>query len=96
MISGIAHLTAEAHVHCMYLGPGGRIGYHQASLPQLFLVVQGEGWVRGESPERVSIAAGRAAFWEKGEWHESGTATGMTAIVIESGTLSPAEFMSAG
>jgi len=52
-------------------------------MPQLFLVVQGEGWVRGESPETRSITTGYAAFWEKDEWHESGTESGMTAIVIE-------------
>jgi len=50
----------------------------------LFLVVQGEGWVSGESDKRVFIKTGEAAYWEKGEWHESGTESGITAIIIES------------
>ena len=49
----------------------------------LFLVVQGEGWVHGEESDRTRIRAYQAAYWEKGEWHESGTETGMTAIIIE-------------
>ena len=83
VISRIAHLFDEAVLNCAYLEANGVIGYHQAVIPQLFLVVQGEGWVRGESPERTSIQAGQAAYWEKGEWHESGTEMGMMAIIIE-------------
>ena len=82
-ISNVVHLVGEAVVNCAYLEVNGVIGYHQAAVPQLFLVVQGEGWVRGEAPERNPIKAGQAAYWEKGEWHESGTETGMTAIIIE-------------
>jgi len=86
VISRIAHLLDEAVVNCAYLERDGVIGFHQATIPQLFLVVQGDGWVRSESPERISIRAGQAAHWEKGEWHESGTETetGMTAIILES------------
>jgi quercetin dioxygenase-like cupin family protein len=93
--SKIARLTADAWVSCMHIGPGGVIGYHRATMPQLFLVVQGEGWVRGESPEQHAITVGRAAYWEEDEWHESGTESGMTAVVIEveSETFDPAEFM---
>jgi hypothetical protein len=55
--------------------------------------VPGEGWVRGESSAKISIEAGQAAYWEKGEWHESGTETAMIAIVIESANLDPARRM---
>lgn len=92
-ISKVAHLFDEAVVNCAYLKAGGVIGYHQATISQLFLVVRGEGWVRGESAEQSSIQAGQAAFWEKGEWHESGTETGMTAIIIEGSKFDPAEQM---
>ncbi|WP_245752285.1 cupin domain-containing protein [Planifilum fulgidum] len=57
---------------------------------QLFLVVSGSGRVRGEASDRVPIRAGEAVFWEAGEGHESGTETGMTAIVIEGSVLNPA------
>jgi quercetin dioxygenase-like cupin family protein len=82
-ISNVVHLPEEAVIHCAYLEPNGMIGYHQTPIPQLFLVVQGEGWVRGESPGRIAIRAGQAAYWEKDEWHEAGTEIGMTAVIIE-------------
>jgi hypothetical protein len=95
ILSRVARLTVGATVVCMHLGPGGVVGWHPASAPQLFLAVQGEGWVRGEAPERVPIRPGLAAFWEKGEWHETTTEAGLTAVVIESESLDPAEFMPA-
>ncbi len=91
--SRLAHLTTEARLSCMYLGEGGLIGDHPATTPQLLLVVQGEGWVRGEARQRVPIRPGLAAFWEAGEWHETGTDTGMTAIVVEADRLDPMVFM---
>ena len=77
-------------VSCMHIAPQGVIGFHQATIDQLFLVVQGEGWVRGEEEKRTQIRAGTAAFWTAGEWHESGSETGMMAIIIEAENLDPA------
>lgn len=93
IISKILHLDDEAVISSLYLQPQGRVGYHQAVTPQLFLIVQGEGWVRGEADQKFSIKAGQAAFWEMGEWHQSGTETGMTAVMIESASMDPAQFM---
>jgi quercetin dioxygenase-like cupin family protein len=92
-ISRVVHLFDEAVVNCAYLDANGVVGYHQATIPQLFLVVQGQGWVRGESPKRTLIKAGQAAYWQKGEWHESGTETGMTVIIIEGVNFDPAKRM---
>ena len=92
-LSRVVRLANEAQIVCMYLGPKGLVGFHQATVRQLFLVVDGSGWVRGEAPERVPIAARQAAFWEAGEWHEAGSETGLTAIVIESEALDPEQFM---
>ena len=83
VISRIVRLFDEAVVNCAYLEANGVIGFHQAVIPQLFLVMQGEGWVRSSSPERTTIQAGQAVYWGKGEWHESGTEMGMIAIIIE-------------
>ncbi len=93
-ISRVAHLFREAVVGCAYLSSEGTIGYHQAAIPQLFLVVRGKGWVRGEESDRTPIQEGQAAYWEQGEWHESGTDLGMTAIIIEAVNFDPAELMS--
>jgi quercetin dioxygenase-like cupin family protein len=90
VISRVARAAGSAQIGCMHLSENGLVGYHQAVVPQLFLVLQGEGWVTGEDRKKVPIKAGQAAFWTAGEWHESGTETGMTAIVIESEQLDPA------
>lgn len=86
VIARLAH-PAGLHVACMYLGPGDLVGHHPASTAQLFIVVQGQGWVQGEDRQRVPIETGEAVFWEPGERHGAGTETGMTAIVVEGDVL---------
>jgi hypothetical protein len=93
VMSKVVHLTAEARVSCAHLGPNGKIGNHQTVVPQLLLVVQGAGWVRGEAADRIPIAVGHAVYWGQDEWHETITDTGLTAIVIEGESLDPADFM---
>jgi hypothetical protein len=83
VISKIVHLFEGAVIQCAHLGINGVIGYHQTTVHQLFLVVQGAGWVRGVAPDRTPITACQAAYWEKDEWHESGSESGMTVILIE-------------
>jgi quercetin dioxygenase-like cupin family protein len=92
-ISGIVRTQQPLQIGRMEFAPGGLCGYHQADPAQLFLVVEGSGWVRGASDERHAIAAGQAAFWEAGEYHESGSETGMVAMVIEGEVLDPAQFL---
>jgi len=79
-------------VGCMYIEKGGHIGIHEATKPQLFMVVEGEGWVQGREKEKINISKGEAAFWEKGEIHTAGTDTGLTAITIE-GTIDPEVYL---
>ena len=69
------------------LGPGGVVGRHPAVAAQLFVVVSGTGWVSGSDGDRVPIRAGEAVAWEPGEEHESGSDEGMTALVVEAGSL---------
>jgi quercetin dioxygenase-like cupin family protein len=98
-ITPIARPGGFVQVGCMRLAAGGVVGMHPATIPQLFLVVAGEGWVRVSagtgSGERVPIQAGQAAFWEAGEEHESGTEAdvGMTAMVVEADQLDPGQYM---
>lgn len=92
-ISRILQTPGPVHIGCIHLGAGGVVGYHPAVVPQLFLVVSGEGWVCGEEGERVLISAGQAAFWTAGEGHESGTETGMAALIIEGEGLEPERYM---
>jgi hypothetical protein len=93
VMSKVVHLAAEARVSCAHLGPDGRIGHHLAVVPQLMLVMQGAGWVRGEAADRIPLAVGHAVYWEQDEWHETTTDRGLMAIVIESKALDPADFM---
>ena len=92
VISRLFH-SGELHVGCMRLGPGGLIGMHPASVPQLLAVVEGEGWIRGADGDRTPISAGGAVFWSRGEMHETGTDSGLVAIVIETAALVEGEAM---
>jgi hypothetical protein len=99
VMTRIAHITgdrkgiADFFIGCMHIGAGGIVGYHQAATPQLFLVVAGIGWVRGEEETRRPIAPFEAAFWQHGEWHEAGSEAGMTVFVIEGERVDPARFL---
>lgn len=92
-MSRIGQYNGEFHIGCMHLEEGGLVGRHDAVVNQLFLVITGEGWVSDASGTKTSIKSGEAAFWVKGENHESGTKTGMVAMVIEGEKLDPEAFM---
>ncbi|HEU4964123.1 MAG TPA: hypothetical protein VFV52_09780 [Bacilli bacterium] len=51
-------MRGSLSVVCMHVAPGGCIGYHPAATKQLFLIMQGEGWVRGEEETRTPLQAG--------------------------------------
>lgn len=93
IMSRIIQLNGTAHIGCMYLEADGVVGYHQAVTPQVLLIIAGEGKVRGENNEYIKVQAGDAVFWQNGEWHETITSHGLTAMVIESEDISPSLFM---
>ncbi len=70
-------------VDVVRLAPGGTVGRHPTRLWQLFLVVEGTGWVSGADDVRRPVAAGGAALWEPGEEHASGTDHGLLAVVVQ-------------
>ena len=63
--------------------PGGRLARHPATLPQILAVLEGSGEVSGEDGIAEPIAAGEAVFWSQGEEHETRSASGLTALIIE-------------
>ena len=79
----------DGHVVCIRLAARGVLGRHPASVDQVFAVVEGAGWVRGPDGEQVPVSAGTAVHWSAGEEHESGSDSGMTAIVVEAERLIP-------
>ncbi|WP_175639134.1 cupin [Metabacillus schmidteae] len=93
IMSRVINTHMPAHVGCMYLEENGVIGFHQAVVPQLLIIVNGKGYVRSENKNYFEVQEGEAVFWTKGEWHETKTETGLTAIVIESEELVPESFM---
>ena len=82
-----------SNIGYMHLEANGIVGYHQAVVPQLLLVINGEGYVRNDEVQNIKVQPGDAVFWEKDEWHETKTDKGLTAIVIESSELNPSLFM---
>lgn len=93
IMSRIVVTEKPTHIGCMHLESNGVIGFHQATVRQLLLIVAGEGWVRGDAPEALPVGVGDAIFWDADEEHETKTDTGLMAIVIESEGLNPAHYM---
>lgn len=93
VISRVVKPGDDLHIAAMNVAAGGVVGYHQATSRQLFVVVQGEGWVRGAEAAHTPIGVGHAAYWVAGEWHEAGSEGGMVALVIEGDTIEPGMFM---
>jgi quercetin dioxygenase-like cupin family protein len=79
----IAQGQGEAHVHLVTFEAGGVIGPHEAGFGQLFLVLDGTGWVAGEDGRRVPVAPGEVAFIRRGEQHSKGSDHGATALMVQ-------------
>ena len=71
------------------IAPGGRIARHPATHPQVLAVLEGSGEVSGAGGAAEPIEAGEAVFWPAGEEHETKTAAGLTALIIEGEGLEP-------
>ena len=71
------------------LEPDGVLGMHPAGVPQLFVVIAGEGTVRSGDGQPQLVAAGDAVWWDAGEQHETRSGTGLIALVVESPGLGP-------
>ncbi|MGG0454670.1 cupin [Bacillus mycoides] len=87
IMSKILNHQGNIHIGAMHLQENGIIGYHEAVVSQLLLIVDGEGYVCGANKEKVKIEAGQAVFWDKGEFHETSTENGLIAIVMEAESL---------
>jgi len=74
---------SRVRVQVMHLAPGGVIGRHPTTVPQMFAVVEGEGEVSGSDGKRRAIGPGYAALWDEGEDHDASSIGGLTAICIE-------------
>ena len=80
---GAFGISADAHLVAVTLAPGGVIGRHPAIGRQLLVVLSGEAEVAGAEGVVRRLAAGQAAVWEPGEQHETRSATGLSALIVE-------------
>jgi quercetin dioxygenase-like cupin family protein len=91
----IAPLTAPTSVGAPFqaavfrLAAGGRIVRHPATVPQILAVLEGSGEVSGADGIAQAIGPGEAVFWEAGEEHETTSAAGLTAVILEGDALEP-------
>lgn len=83
----LGNSTGDAHLDIVYLEAGGSLGEHPAPTPQLFIVIEGSGWVSGHDGNRRTVSAGVAVAWSEGERHASGTETGLTAVIMQARRL---------
>jgi len=75
--------SGAAHIHLVHIAAGGEIGPHVAGFGQLFLCVEGSGWVAAADDERISISRGQVAFFARGERHSKGSTDGLHALIIQ-------------
>ncbi len=79
----IMKTVEPTNIGLVYIEPGGVIGHHEAPVAQLFVVIQGEGWVSGEDRKKILLRNGEGVLWQTGQGHASGSDTGLTALVIQ-------------
>lgn len=82
-----------AQIVHMDLNRGDNIGAHETHVNQLLIVTGGSGYVRGCEDIWYEVSSGEAVGFSAGEIHETRTDSGLTAIVIESESMDPGQFM---
>ncbi|WP_235864042.1 cupin [Sutcliffiella halmapala] len=65
--SKIMKTQEPTNIGLIHIDQGGVVGYHEAQVPQLFIFVQGEGWVEGEENQRKLLKKGQGVFGKKGK-----------------------------
>ena len=73
----------EAHIHIVRIDAGGEIGPHVAGFGQLFICLEGSGWVAAADGKHVSISRGQVAYFARGELHSKGSVDGLRALMIQ-------------
>jgi hypothetical protein len=89
IIARVLQLDNRAEINAVYIHPGEQLSVQQLMSQQMFLLVDGEGWVKNESGEKKTVTQGQAIFWGESELPESGTESGMTAVIIGNINIDP-------
>jgi len=85
----LADGSGETHTYMVRIEAGGIIDRHEAGFGQLWIIVEGSGWVAGGDDQRLEVSLGDVAFFERGEQHAKGSDQGMTAVMIQIYDLEP-------
>ncbi|TSI05768.1 cupin [Lysinibacillus sp. BW-2-10] len=56
--SKLMRTDSPTNIGFISIEQGGFVGYHKAPVPQLFIVVEGEGWIEGEDDIRIWLKNG--------------------------------------
>lgn len=82
--------SGESHAYVLHFGAGGEIGEHETGFGQLFVVIDGAGWVVSGS-DRYDVEVGDAVFLPRGVMHAKGSESGMTAVMMQMYDLEPGQ-----
>jgi len=93
IIARVLQLDGRAEISAVYLHPSEHVSVQQEMTQQLFLLVDGEGWVRNNSGKKKTVKQGQAIFWGESELSESGTESGMTAVIIGNINIDPVKLL---
>lgn len=73
----------NTRTHVVHIAPGGTLGEHEATMRQVFAVIDGEAEISTEQGARVPLPAGRFVVWEVGELHQTWALSAVTAVIVE-------------
>ena len=80
--SSVAFGRGDAYVRLLRLDTSGWVEPHEAGFGQLFVPIEGTGWV-SEGSQRAAIRVGQAAYFSRGVIRAKSSDTGMIALLIQ-------------
>ena len=88
-VAGFLEFPGDIALNVLRYTGVSHLPQHPAGRPQLFVVLEGGGWVAGEDGQRQPIRAGEAVYWRNGDLHESGSEEGMVCLIVQAPGLEP-------
>lgn len=82
--AGVLDGAEQTRVHIARYERDSLLGRHPTKLWQLFMVIDGSGWVSGSDEVRFPISAGQVVLWHPGKKHESGSDVGISVLILAS------------